>query len=1290
MATTFTFASAADVWPSGTTVSAFRTDSFGTATGSAVTTAAVGATGSLTFTGLADGTSYVASASGRTRRFRTDPVASSTGGGISSDLMLDLNATKYGFSTLNTGSENVTSIMLGIADAEAAAANGWRPVLTARKAGIYDVDFPGHTLLMADITIPAPATPFTLSLKSVADYPDSGTVMLSDHGFSTLLASQPVTAVVYTGRNTTTNQLTGCTAAAGAGRLFKTGMLASQPGIGEDRPVISSLLGDYDIDMPGVKWRADDVITYNQGGEAGVYGPEIFRAGRGPRSSNDQTGTLDMLTNDIRPGQQWASVRASVQPNSTFDGNYVGTYAVDDSVLLIGDKPADLDNSRTNPKGEKKDLVTARTFGTYVKTTVSASGTPNIVADAPLNNSYPMDPNNASTTIATTALTSGTMEVQLASGGVAALTMKNNRIHLADDTPLQAGLLQIDDGTNKEIVYFEDVDPFTDKIYLQQRAMVGTTSPASFAAGTTVRVIMLILIDNELFAYSKAASGLTFTVRARALNGTVAASHAAGTPIFLVPPPGWIFFGLGYQGRLPILRRYSNTPTTALLTAMTGAGTYLQGIDQAATVIVGSDFGKFDLYGAVKIGSEICTYSHRTNRRLYGVTRGAQGTTIASHTTVATISQVPIGVKLAADITSSATTTLTTNGAHFWGPTGRAKYLRVGREQMLMSSGASATGNISWVKTTLGAAAALGDTTLTLASTTNLVDPVATGVGFAFLLLDDGSSQEVISYTAISGSTVTGVIRGYATRALAHANGIDVYQYKTIKIGSSGRGIRGTTAGSTATDPGYTANSNIDWIDAGYAQKLQVCKAIHIRGLHIFCTTTTRKDYPRTISSGGVGSAGGSTGNRRSAFAAYYTTDFQVMQCKMHRTEREAVKLFCAWDSKITHNEMIGCNMQGSGAGVDNIGCAQDTLIAHNVMRDCRHGGIQSAGPDNPGVPRRTTFSYNHVQDMVNAGWESQGSSSDCIVSYNTFLSSPGRAILINSHEAKLIGNTIRFIPDFAIEIGNMGLAAGDYEVKDNDIEHCGAGIWCQSDSNNSGFYQSGRLTVQITNNRFRFLNTGQMVRVENMSAIYPLAKLSAIQITGNILRESDYQQSAGGATSTTISNGGSPVAIGSTSLPVTSTAAFASAGTRLPFFLLVDTEVLKVTAIADATHFTVAATLASHADATSVKQYVAEQAAIFLKDVRGAVIAHNQLLDLYDEVEGIACVRSDNVQVSWNQMEFAPAHNGSLARPAVSMLGCDRPQVADNLQIGCQYATPYEVLHGTNQSVDSASNVSG
>jgi hypothetical protein len=1202
------------------------------------------------------------------------------------DLVINAN-TEYGFSTSNTGSQNKTCLFNTFAAAEAAAAGGRSAKVTA-KAGIYDLDFDGHTLLMADITIPAPATPFTITAKSVADYPNSGTLYLSDHGFSTLLPSNPATLVAYTGRNTGTNQFTGCTAASGAGRLFKTGMLISRPGIGEDRPVLEILNGDFLIDMPGVKLRVDDVITFDQGSEAGVYGPEIIRIGHGPRSVNDQTGTLDMMTNDVRSGQQWASVRASLQPNSTFDGNYTGLYAVDDSVLLYGDKPADLDNSRTNPKAEKKDIVTARTFGSYVKTLYSAAGVPNLVLDAPLNNTYPIDPNNASTTIATTALLSGVMEIQLATGGPAALTLKNNRIHLADDLPIQAGLIQIDDGTNKEIAYFEDVDPFTNKIYLQQRAMLGTTSPASFAAGTTIRMIMLLYVDNELLAYSKSAAGITYTIRARALNGTAAAAHAVGTPVFLVPPPGWIFFGTPYQGRIPLLRRYSNAPTTNLLVAMTGAGTYAQGTDNAAYTITGGDFSKFDLYGAVKIGSEVCTYAYRTNRKLYNVTRAVQGTTLASHTTVATISQVPIGVRLAADITTSVATQLVTNGAHFWGPTGRAKYLRVGREQMLMNSGASASAGaaISWVKTTLGAAAALGDTTITLASVTNLVDPATTSTGWAFLLLDDGTTQEIISYTGISGLTVTGVNRGYASRALAHANGIDVYQYKTLNLGGSGRGQFGTTAASTATDVGYNAGSNIDWIDGIYARKLLVTKAVHVRGLHIFCTTGTKQNYPRTISSGGVGSAGGSTGNRRSAFVGYYTTDLQITGCKMHRTEREAVKLYCSWDSKITHNEMIGCNMQGSGAGVDNIGASQDTLIAFNVMRDCRHGGIQSAGPDNPGVPRRTTFAFNHVQDMVNACWESQGSSSDCVVAYNTLISGPGRAILINSHYAKIIGNTIRHIPDFAIEIGNMSLSAGEYEVKDNDIEHCGAGIWCQSDSNNAGQYQVRRGAVQISGNKFRFLNTGQAIRIENVGVIYALEKLSTFQITNNIVKESDYQTSVSGAATTTISNGGSSVGVGATSIPVVSTASFSSV--RLPIYVLIDTEVIQVTGIPDATHFTVTATTAIHVDGSSIAQYIGEKAVISLKEVHGATIMGNHILDTYDEVEAVSVLRSDRIQIGWNQFAFVPAKNGAVARPSVSVQGSDRIMIANNFSDGCAHATPIEVLFSTNTSLDSAANV--
>jgi lysophospholipase L1-like esterase len=88
MATTFTFSSVADIWPSGTSVGAYpRANQFvgfdraSAPTGSATSTGTVASDGSLAFTGLADDTRYFAGAqvSGawKFKGFRTDPAASS-------------------------------------------------------------------------------------------------------------------------------------------------------------------------------------------------------------------------------------------------------------------------------------------------------------------------------------------------------------------------------------------------------------------------------------------------------------------------------------------------------------------------------------------------------------------------------------------------------------------------------------------------------------------------------------------------------------------------------------------------------------------------------------------------------------------------------------------------------------------------------------------------------------------------------------------------------------------------------------------------------------------------------------------------------------------------------------------------------------------------------------------------------------------------------------------------------------------------------------------------------------
>jgi lysophospholipase L1-like esterase len=76
----FTFASVADVFGVGTSVGAYlpgpnTPDASSPVSGAAITTAVVASDGSLTFTGLADDTAYVAydSGSGKRRRFRSQP-----------------------------------------------------------------------------------------------------------------------------------------------------------------------------------------------------------------------------------------------------------------------------------------------------------------------------------------------------------------------------------------------------------------------------------------------------------------------------------------------------------------------------------------------------------------------------------------------------------------------------------------------------------------------------------------------------------------------------------------------------------------------------------------------------------------------------------------------------------------------------------------------------------------------------------------------------------------------------------------------------------------------------------------------------------------------------------------------------------------------------------------------------------------------------------------------------------------------------------------------------------------
>jgi hypothetical protein len=121
-----TIASVNDLWPDGTSVGAYLRDAFGNPSGAAVDTKSVTA-GALAFTGLADGTNYIASQGGKTKQFRTPATPVSAGSGITvqdeaSDLTVrpKINFTGAGVTATDNAGANRTDVSIsgaGVSDA---------------------------------------------------------------------------------------------------------------------------------------------------------------------------------------------------------------------------------------------------------------------------------------------------------------------------------------------------------------------------------------------------------------------------------------------------------------------------------------------------------------------------------------------------------------------------------------------------------------------------------------------------------------------------------------------------------------------------------------------------------------------------------------------------------------------------------------------------------------------------------------------------------------------------------------------------------------------------------------------------------------------------------------------------------------------------------------------------------------------------------------------------------------------------------------------------------------------
>jgi hypothetical protein len=266
---------------------------------------------------------------------------------------------------------------------------------------------------------------------------------------------------------------------------------------------------------------------------------------------------------------------------------------------------------------------------------------------------------------------------------------------------------------------------------------------------------------------------------------------------------------------------------TTTLSSDPGAG--------GTTVSVASTTGFPATDGTVRIDSEVIQYAGVTGTTFTGCTRGAWGTTAAAHTVGVVVKNRPettAGVK-ATTVNQGAGIDNTTNPVAFdvtsclwWQSTGS---VRVDSEVLTYTIPI----------TTLTANATSGDTTITVAGTTNFG---ATGK----IRVDN----EVIQYTGVGATTFTGCTRGSGgTLAAAHTSGTAATS--TTRLYNCARAQNATTIATHANGATVTGRNTADrpvngaGLRAyGYGFTLERFRVRNARGDGAYLEWATQTDTP--------------------------------------------------------------------------------------------------------------------------------------------------------------------------------------------------------------------------------------------------------------------------------------------------------------------------------------------------------------------------------------------------------------------------------------------------------------
>jgi hypothetical protein len=235
-------------------------------------------------------------------------------------------------------------------------------------------------------------------------------------------------------------------------QTWKAGDGVGVPGVAEDEYVVVNPWPNVYVHGPGHVMDFGDTVLFDQSG--GLRGPRCIWNGI---RDTGQPGEKLNLTSQVMRGAQMLAVPRATQPNGILPttlapNNYEGPFQMADQVLIntLGGN----DGDRSAAYGEQIPQLAApsemSTWAAAAMTNVATS----LTVRAAMNKRYPPTPANSTATLSASV---GVADTTLTVADPYTL-VRVTGLSFQEQVPVQAGLLLIQEGGQRELIHFEGID----------------------------------------------------------------------------------------------------------------------------------------------------------------------------------------------------------------------------------------------------------------------------------------------------------------------------------------------------------------------------------------------------------------------------------------------------------------------------------------------------------------------------------------------------------------------------------------------------------------------------------------------------------------------------------------------------------------------------------------------------------------------------------------------------------------------------------------------------------------